>query len=1010
MKFHSLSFKLPALISVLCAIIALLMSVEGYLGARGSLKNDATERLTLALHATELQLESWLHEVEEDLDVQAENPSVIGALRLFTMAWDALGDEDRAALVRAYRAGSTADSDAAAAYNNVHARFSPFFEALRDAQGYADVLLVDAEGRVIYSVEAAADFGTVLTPDGGPMGRAVDRAQTAGGKTVFQDFTNYAALDGTPAAFLTHDVADRSGASIGTIVYRLSPESLARSVDTAALLGDTGRINVVGTDLLRRSASMFEDGGEVLEPYYDPETAQRVLDSEGLTVLSVADSHGDAVMAVAEPFSFMGTTWAMIALQSEAELMAPARDLARTFAMYFAVAFVVSLVLGFVAARGVTKALESVTKTMDEIAARNFGVKITRLKRRDEIGDIVRRIDEFRDQMAMAAVNEQQGQFQASAFANSSTAMLMADLDGMIVNQNKVSEAYFSDNMDEVRSALPAFPDGSLIGRNIDIFHKDPQRIHAILRDRSKLPHQADVRLGNLNVSLSISPIVDESGAHVGNVLVWDDVSEIRTTQGIINAIRRSQAVVEYDLDGRILETNDVMLDVTGYGRDELIGQPGKMLVGDGNGISDTTWSRIIAGEPFAERLARVDRNGKPIWMDVNFNTVRGAQGQPMKVVEISRDATSEEEARQAFEAERARTAASQDEMISSLRNGLSALADGNLVERLEEPFSQEYEQLREDFNAASDRLSGAIGQLVEAADAIRAGSRDISQASDDLSRRTESQAATLEETAAALDELTASVKSSAARASEADTIVQEARTNAQTSGEVVVEAVTAMSEIEKSSDQINQIIGVIDDIAFQTNLLALNAGVEAARAGEAGRGFAVVASEVRALAQRSSEAAKEIKALISTSSSHVERGVSLVGKTGDALKEIVDSVAHISSLVSEISSSSKEQSTGLSEINTGVTQLDQVTQQNAAMVEEATAASHSLRGEAESLGELAGIFRITRGESGGGTVVDLSPRAPAGGAPVKPQLSAPAPDEAPRAASGGGGGGWEDF
>jgi methyl-accepting chemotaxis protein len=238
-----------------------------------------------------------------------------------------------------------------------------------------------------------------------------------------------------------------------------------------------------------------------------------------------------------------------------------------------------------------------------------------------------------------------------------------------------------------------------------------------------------------------------------------------------------------------------------------------------------------------------------------------------------------------------------------------------------------------------------------------------MSVSSDDLSRRTENQAATLEETAAAMDELTASVRSAANGAREVEGVVGNARKDAEESEPVVKNAVAAMTEIESSSEEISQIIGVIDDIAFQTNLLALNAGVEAARAGEAGRGFAVVASEVRALAQRSSDAAKQIKTLISESSGQVERGVSLVGQAGDVLTKIAGHINHISGLVGEIASGAEEQSIGLGEINIGVTQLDKVTQQNAAMVEEATASSHALNGDATELSEVVSRFKLNEAE-----------------------------------------------
>lgn len=311
-------------------------------------------------------------------------------------------------------------------------------------------------------------------------------------------------------------------------------------------------------------------------------------------------------------------------------------------------------------------------------------------------------------------------------------------------------------------------------------------------------------------------------------------------------------------------------------------------------------------------------------------------------------------------EEDRAAQQKQQQHVVKTLSTGLLRLSQGDFSEHIDEAFTGEDEKLRADFNKTVLTLNETVSKVVDAAASIRNGAAEISQSSDDLSHRTESQAATLEETAAALEQMTASVKSAADSVASVEGIMAEAKQEAEASGDVVKSAVSAMTEIEQSSTHISQIIGVIDDIAFQTNLLALNAGVEAARAGEAGRGFAVVASEVRALAQRSSDAAMEIKALIGDSSKQVERGVDLVGKAGEALQNIVTRVNHISNLVSDISKGAVEQSTGLNEINTGVTQLDQVTQQNAAMVEEATAAGHLLNTDAGELTNLVSQFRIS--------------------------------------------------
>ena len=304
------------------------------------------------------------------------------------------------------------------------------------------------------------------------------------------------------------------------------------------------------------------------------------------------------------------------------------------------------------------------------------------------------------------------------------------------------------------------------------------------------------------------------------------------------------------------------------------------------------------------------------------------------------------------------RKAQDQTRAVLALAEALDALAAGDLTARVP-ILSDDYVKVRNDFNGAMNALQTAMSGVIGNVHGMGNGVREITGAADDLSRRTEQQAASLEETAAALDEITATVKRTSEGAVEATAAVASARSDADRGGAVVREAVTAMSRIETSADQIGQIIGVIDEIAFQTNLLALNAGVEAARAGDAGRGFAVVASEVRALAQRSAGAAKEIKALISASSREVGAGVALVGRTGEALDRIVGQVVRVEELVREIAASAREQATGLNEVNAAVNQMDQVTQQNAAMVEQSTAASHALASECDALNQLVCGFRL---------------------------------------------------
>jgi methyl-accepting chemotaxis protein len=299
------------------------------------------------------------------------------------------------------------------------------------------------------------------------------------------------------------------------------------------------------------------------------------------------------------------------------------------------------------------------------------------------------------------------------------------------------------------------------------------------------------------------------------------------------------------------------------------------------------------------------------------------------------------------------------DQAVSEVRRVIAALADADLSQSMEGQFHGAFAELQQNVNATMLTLRSTMHNVRGAAGTIKESSAELSSAANDLSKRTEQQAAALEETAAALDEITATVRASSSRANEARDMVRETKESAGKSGEIVRDAVSAMSRIEGSSSRISQIIGVIDEIAFQTNLLALNAGVEAARAGDAGRGFAVVAQEVRELAQRSANAAKEIKTLISASASEVEGGVSLVRATGDALLEIEKLVLRVNDHVDSIATAAREQATALAEINTSVNHMDQMTQKNAAMVEETTAASETLADESRQLQTLLARFKL---------------------------------------------------
>lgn len=399
---------------------------------------------------------------------------------------------------------------------------------------------------------------------------------------------------------------------------------------------------------------------------------------------------------------------------------------------------------------------------------------------------------------------------------------------------------------------------------------------------------------------------------------------------------------------------------------------------------------RRLAAQDFAVQIPGIGRKDELGAMAATVQVFR-ENGLEREKLEAAAANFQQELGVKLAEAEAAFRASGVDQLqvVTNMKLGLTKLAEGDLVFRLTDWFPFKYRGLRMDFNQSMETLRSTMLSISGNAAGIHSGAIEITHASDDLARRTEQQAAKLEQTAASLERITSTVRTTASGAVKAAAIVAMAASDAQRSGEIVRDTVQAMTEIDRSADKIASIVDVIDGIAFQTNLLALNAGVEAARAGDAGRGFAVVATEVRALAQRSATAAKEIKILISDSAQQVATGVRLVGETGAALGRTVEQVTQLNQLVDEISSSAREQAASLGEVNSAVNEMDQVTQQNAAMVEQATAASHSLAAEAQSLAQLVSQFRIT--EDGAAVVTTARPRGQESWpASARPSRSAP--------------------
>ncbi|MHC9236781.1 methyl-accepting chemotaxis protein [Pseudooceanicola sp. 502str34] len=714
---------------------------------------------------------------------------------------------------------------------------------------------------------------------------------------------------------------------------------------------------------------------------------------------------GGLIRAVPVHFGPDGATVGVLALQ-----WSPARQLLQARAQRLRSAAVAGLVF-LVSLAGVaafqwawlSRPLLRVARAMRAVAADDFDAPIPALTRGDEIGTMGRTLDRFRQALRAAKDTQRDAAFKSAAIGGTSAPIMLLGPDWRILFVNRACRDLLGGQQAYLRRDWPGFSVDDLEGDTLDQFSGLREFASDLRRGQRPLPATLVAPWDDARLKVTVDAVLDEERDVVGYVVEWAEVSVQETNSTVLRAIDLQQMRVEILPPGDVSFANDVFHKVTGYRSGQVI-NAGDLFRGEG--YSEAEHARMIerikGGESISGFFSLRCPDGRFCMAIGTFSPIMDEAGEIERTVFLGTDMTESRRRIREVEAAQEEAAQRQHDVVEALRVALGRLADGDLTASITTQLPKEYEALRQNYNQALDALHDAMIAVVQNAGSISSEAGEITNAADDLARRTEKQAATLEETAAALDELTASVKSAAEGADDASRMANSAQTNAETGGAVAREAVSAMDAIRASSQEISKITSVIDDIAFQTNLLALNAGVEAARAGEAGRGFAVVATEVRALAQRSSDAAREINELISASGTHVKSGVDLVNRTGDALGAIVTSVADISKRVAIIAASAREQSTGLHEINMAMNELDQVTQQNAAMFEETNAASHALTTEAGSLVSAAERFRLREG-----TLTRSGRDEPRRETktPTRKAVNAPGADRAPVSQEG-----WDEF
>ena len=589
------------------------------------------------------------------------------------------------------------------------------------------------------------------------------------------------------------------------------------------------------------------------------------------------------------------------------------------------------------------------------------------------------------------------------AALNRSTAVISFALDGTILDANENFLKAMGYTLEQVR------------GRHHSIFVTKEEAASAEYKAfwarlaRGEYEARQFLRVGadgrELWIEASYNPVLDSGGKPVKVIKFATVITEQKNQEadmaGQVSAIRKAMAVIEFTLDGHILDANENFLAVTGYSLDEIRGKHHGMFCDAAYRSSPeyrAFWEKLGRGEYDSGQYQRFGKGGREVWIQASYNPIMDAKGRPTKVVKYATDITEQKAARQLAKA------------VGEAQSVIGRAKDKDLTSRIDMAGKEgEVAVLCGGINELIETMAQMISAVGVISGKVGAAADKMASESVELAERAESQAASLQETAATTEELAASIKTSAGNSRQAAALGDEARTVASRGGAIVTDAVAAMGRIEQASASIADIISMIDEISFQTNLLALNAAVEAARAGDAGRGFAVVASEVRALAGRSSESANGIKSLIANSSEQVRSGVRLVKDAGRTLDEIVDAANRVAGTIAEISSAATEQANGVEEMAKTVAHMDEITQRNSLMADASSKLSRDLQGETQALAALVGAFQLGGGDQPARLAAELRSVLPVMKATPAPARPMPLPRA--RVANGGrGDDGWAEF
>ncbi|MBE7637491.1 HAMP domain-containing protein [Sneathiella sp. P13V-1] len=904
-----ISQKLPLLIIVSSLLLGVSLGGISYIQSASTIDFEVTKKLQVAQQARTNALENYLTSIKEDLLETASNPAVIEATKLFNSSWKSLSGDQTKTLQSLYitensfPTGQKEKLDYAADgsfYSDVHKRYHPWFRQKLYTNEYYDIFLFDLEGNLTYSVFKELDYATNLETGKWQDSGLGDVYRAAKSKLqldhqIFIDFEPYAPSFGAPASFIGMPILDES-TPVGVLVFQMPISRINTLMQDATGLGESGESYIVGQDLLMRSDSRFSEKSTILARTVDTEPARLALKGEQGAIIA-PDYRGVDVKSIYGPLEFMGVRWAILSEIDEAEYSAPIADVRNNMLVLgIALLFIVGAV-GVFFSRQLVNGLIAIIASAKQLADGDTETAIPMQEKQDEVGDMARAIKIFQDNaIEMARMENERLKKEEEEKARQEEEKLKVAKQLEIAAENMRIKIAL-DNC--AACVLLTDTNGQILYANKALYYLLSKTQIEIQKSYPRFD------IGNL-VGDSVQPLLQAANFENSLMNAASTNQKGRFVFGnttfdvIFSAVKNGEG----EVIGTTLEWEDITEELSV--REEIDAMVTAVVAGD------FTKSVPIEGkEGFMKRLA--------IAMNDLNDTV--------------------------------------DSVISEVGAALSALANGDLTYRISKEYEGTFNQLKSDSNRTAEQLNDIVTKIIRSSHSIGASAEKITSGSRGLNQRTETQAANLEESAASMEELSTIVKQNAEHARNANDLSIEAYRVAESGGQVVEKSMNAMSDIEESSRKVFEIIGVIDEIAFQTNLLALNASVEAARAGEAGKGFAVVAAEVGTLAQRTATAAKDVKTLITHSEKQIKGGVSLTNETGESLKEIVTAIKKATDIIGEISVASEEQAQGIQETNAAISDMDQMTQQNASLVMESLNSAENLSVEAQSLNDLISFF-----------------------------------------------------